>query len=179
MCSSDLDRARFGVIVRYPRDARSTPEAIAREVLIDLPATPVVPAATIPLGQVAEVNVVQGAPVIRTENGLLSAYIYVDIRERDIGGFVREARRVVNDNIDFPPGMFVTWSGQYEYLERAVDRLTLIVPLTLAIIFVLLYLALSRLTETILVMLSVPFSLVGGVWLLWAQIGRASCRERV
>lgn len=162
------DRARFGVIVRYPRDARSTPEAIAREVLIDLPATPGVPAATIPLGQVAEVKVVQGAPVIRTENGLLAAYIYVDIRERDIGGFVREARRVVNDTIEFPPGMFVTWSGQYEYLERAVDRLTLIVPLTLAIIFVLLYLALSRMTETILVMLSVPFSLVGGVWLLWA-----------
>jgi Cu(I)/Ag(I) efflux system membrane protein CusA/SilA len=161
-------RARFGVIVRYPRDARSTPEAIEREVLVALPAEMGRPAATIPLGQVARARVVQGAPVIRTENSLLSAYIYVDIRERDIGGFVAEAQRVVRDNVDFPQGMYVTWSGQFEYLERAVDKLKLVVPLTLAIIFVLLYLSLSRVTETMLVMLAVPFSLVGGVWYLWA-----------
>jgi Cu(I)/Ag(I) efflux system membrane protein CusA/SilA len=161
-------RARFGVIVRYPRDARSTPEAIEREVLVALPAEMGKPAATIPLGQVAKVRIVQGAPVIRTENSLLSAYIYVDIRERDIGGFVKEAQRAVNDNVDFPQGMYVTWSGQFEYLERAVDKLKIVVPLTLAIIFVLLYLSLSRVTETMLVMLAVPFSLVGGIWYLWA-----------
>ena len=162
-------RARFGVIVRYPRDARSTPEAIAREVLVALPAAPgAMQAATIPLGQVAKVRIVKGAPVIRTENSLLSAYIYVDIRERDIGGFVAEAQRAVRDNVQFPQGMYVTWSGQFEYLERAVDKLKLVVPLTLAIIFVLLYLSLSRVTETAIVMLSVPFSLVGGVWYLWA-----------
>jgi copper/silver efflux system protein len=160
-------RARFGVIVRYPRDARSTPEAIAREVLVALPAEMGRPAATVPLGQVAKVRIVQGAPVIRTENSLLSAYIYVDIRERDIGGFVKEAQRAVIDNVDFPQGMYVTWSGQFEYLERAVDKLKIVVPLTLAIIFVLLYLSLSRVTETMLVMLAVPFSLVGGVWYLW------------
>ncbi|MBK6471796.1 MAG: efflux RND transporter permease subunit [Betaproteobacteria bacterium] len=161
-------RARFGVSVRYPRDARSTPEAIERQVLLTLPAEMGQPAATIPLGQVAKARVVQGAPVIRTENSLLSAYIYVDIRERDIGGFVKEAQRVVRDKVAFPQGMYVTWSGQFEYLERAVDKLKLVVPLTLVIIFVLLYLSLSRVTEAMLVMLAVPFSLVGGVWYLWA-----------
>jgi Cu(I)/Ag(I) efflux system membrane protein CusA/SilA len=124
--------------------------------------------ATVPLGQVASVRVVQGAPVIRTENSLLSAYIYVDIRDRDIGGFVRDARRAVSDNVQFPAGMYVTWSGQFEYMERAVDKLKIVVPLTLAIIFVLLYLSLGRMTETLIVMLAVPFSLVGGVWYLWA-----------
>jgi Cu(I)/Ag(I) efflux system membrane protein CusA/SilA len=161
-------RARFGVIVRYPRDARSTPEAIEREVLVALPAEMGRPTATIPLGQVAQGRIVQGAPVIRTENSLLSAYIYVDIRERDIGGFVQEAQRAVRDKVSFPQGMYVTWSGQFEYLERAVDKLKLVVPLTLAIIFVLLYLSLSRVAETMLVMLAVPFSLVGGIWYLWA-----------
>jgi len=161
-------RARYGVIVRYPRDARSTPEAIAREVLVALPTEPGRPAATVPIGQVAKVRIVQGAPVIRTENSLLSAYIYVDIRDRDIGGFVRDAQRAVRDNVDFPQGMYVTWSGQFEYLQRALDKLKLVVPLTLAIIFVLLYLSLSRVAETMLVMLAVPFSLVGGVWYLWA-----------
>ncbi len=162
-------RARFGVIVRYPRDTRSSPEAIEREVLVPLPAPAgSMQASTVPLGQVAKVKVVQGAPVIRTENSLLSAYIYVDIRERDIGGFVREAQQAVRDNVDFPQGMYVTWSGQFEYLERAVDKLKIVVPLTLAIIFVLLFLSLSRVTETMLVMLAVPFSLVGGVWYLWA-----------
>jgi Cu(I)/Ag(I) efflux system membrane protein CusA/SilA len=161
-------RARFGVIVRYPRDARSSPQAIEREVLVPLPAAGTgMQSSTVPLGQVAKVQIVQGAPVIRTENSLLSAYIYVDIRERDIGGFVREAQQAVRDNVDFPQGMYVTWSGQFEYLERAVDKLKIVVPLTLAIIFVLLYLSLSRVAETMLVMLAVPFSLVGGVWYLW------------
>jgi len=162
-------RARYGVTVRYPRDARSTPQAIAREVLVPLPAEMGRGgSATVPLGQVASVRVVQGAPVIRTENSLLSAYIYVDIRDRDIGGFVRDARRAVSDNVQFPAGMYVTWSGQFEYMERAVDKLKIVVPLTLAIIFVLLYLSLGRMTETLIVMLAVPFSLVGGVWYLWA-----------
>jgi copper/silver efflux system protein len=106
--------------------------------------------------------------VIRTENALLSAYIYVDIRDRDIGGYVREAQQAVRENVNFLPGMYVTWSGQFEYLERAVDKLQLVVPLTLLIIFVLLYLSLKSTTDTLIVMLSVPFSLVGGVWYLWA-----------
>jgi Cu(I)/Ag(I) efflux system membrane protein CusA/SilA len=161
-------RNRFGVIVRYPRDARSDPQRIEREVLVPVMAEMGKPPAMIPLGQVARVKVTTGAPVIRTENALLSAYIYVDIRDRDIGGFVREAQQAVRDNVKFPPGMYVTWSGQFEYLERAVDRLKIVVPLTLLIIFVLLYFSLKRGAETMIVMLSVPFSLVGGVWYLWA-----------
>ena len=162
-------RARYGVTVRYPRDARSSPPAIEREVLVPLPTEMGRSGGgTVPLGQVASVKVVRGAPVIRTENSLLSAYVYVDIRGRDIGGFVRDARQAVRDNVQFPAGMYVTWSGQFEYLERAVDKLKLVVPLTLAIIFVLLYLSLARVTETLIVMLAVPFSLVGGVWYLWA-----------
>ncbi|MFN9031154.1 MAG: efflux RND transporter permease subunit [Betaproteobacteria bacterium] len=160
-------RARFGVSVRYPRELRSSPEVIEREILVPITGDVGQQPAMIPLGQVAKARITQGAPVIRTENSLLSAYIYVDIRERDIGGFVREAQQAVRDNVQFPPGMYVTWSGQFEYLERAVDKLKVVVPLTLGIIFVLLYLSLGRATETMLVMLAVPFSLVGGVWYLW------------
>jgi Cu(I)/Ag(I) efflux system membrane protein CusA/SilA len=161
-------RNRFGVVIRYPSDARSDPQRIEREVLVPAMAEMGKPPALIPIGQVARIKLVAGAPVIRTENALLSAYIYVDIRDRDIGGFVREAQQAVRDQVQFPPGMYVTWSGQFEYLERAVERLKVVVPLTLAIIFVLLYLSLKRGAETLIVMLSVPFSLVGGVWYLWA-----------
>jgi len=161
-------RNRFGVIVRYPRDARSDPQRIEREVLVPVMSEMGKQPAMIPLGQVARVKLSTGAPVIRTENALLSAYIYVDIRDRDIGGFVREAQQAVRDNVKFPPGMYVTWSGQFEYLERAVSKLKIVVPLTLAIIFLLLYFSLKRGAETMIVMLSVPFSLVGGVWFLWA-----------
>jgi copper/silver efflux system protein len=160
-------RARFGVSVRYPRELRSSPEVIEREILVPIMGGAGSQPAMIPLGQVAKARITQGAPVIRTENSLLSAYIYVDIRERDIGGFVREAQQAVREKVQFPPGMYVTWSGQFEYLERAVDKLKVVVPLTLGIIFVLLYLSLGRATETMLVMLAVPFSLVGGVWFLW------------
>jgi len=161
-------RARYGVIVRYPRDARSDPQAIARDVLVPIAGMGTAgPARMVPLGQVATVSVSQGPPVIRTENALLSAYIYVDIRDRDIGGFVREAQQAVRQSVDFPPGMYVAWSGQFEYLERAVDKLKLVVPLTLGIIFVLLYFSMKSTVDTMLIMLSVPFSLVGGIWYLW------------
>jgi Cu(I)/Ag(I) efflux system membrane protein CusA/SilA len=160
-------RARFGVIVRYPRDARASPEHIEREVLVPLmPEMGKLPA-MIPLGQVARARIVQGPPVIRTEDALLSAYIYVDIRDRDIGGYVREAQRAVAENVKFPSGTYVTWSGQFEYMQRALDKMKIVVPATLAVIFVLLYLNFRRLTETLIVMLSVPFSLVGGIYLLY------------
>jgi len=155
-------RERFGVTVRYPRELRADPEQIAREVLV-----PTADGAMVPLGQVARVAVVQGAPGIRTENALLSAYIYVDIRGRDIGGYVAEARRAVNEQVKFPTGYYATWSGQFESMERAVAKMKVVVPVTLLIIFLLLYLNFRRLTETLIVMLSVPFALVGGVWLLW------------
>jgi Cu(I)/Ag(I) efflux system membrane protein CusA/SilA len=160
-------RNRFGVIVRYPRDARSDPQRIEREVLVPLMAEAGQLPAMIPLGQVAHVRLTQGPPVIRTENALLSAYIFVDIRDRDIGGYVRDAQKAVRDNVKFPPGMYATWSGQFEYLERATEKLKIVLPLTIGIIFVLLYLNFRRVTESLIVMLSVPFSLVGGIWLLW------------
>jgi Cu(I)/Ag(I) efflux system membrane protein CusA/SilA len=160
-------RERYGVAVRYPRELRDSPEAIAREVLVPVEGGMGQSSSMVPLGQVASVKVVQGAPGIRTENALLSAYIYVDIRDRDIGGYVAEARKAVAEKVKFPPGYYATWSGQFEYMERAGAKLKLVVPVTLAIIFLLLYLNFRRMTETLIVMLSVPFALVGGVWLLW------------
>src|SRR5512135_2628477 len=153
---------RFGVSVRYPRELRSTPEQIAREVLV-----PTMNGAMIPLGQIARIGISQGAPSIRTENALLSAYIYVDIRDRDIGSYVAEARRAVADRVKFPPGYYATWSGQFEYMERAAAKMKVVIPITLLLIFLLLYLNFRRITESLVVMLSVPFALVGGVWLLW------------
>jgi Cu(I)/Ag(I) efflux system membrane protein CusA/SilA len=164
-------RERFGVSVRYPRELRADPQAIAREVLVPINTTAGGemggPAAMVPLGQVAKISIVKGAPAIRTENALLSAYIFVDIRERDIGGYVAEARQAVNDKVKFPPGYYIGWSGQFEYMERAIEKLKVVVPVTLLLIFLLLFLNFRRLTETLIVMLSVPFALVGGVWLIW------------
>jgi Cu(I)/Ag(I) efflux system membrane protein CusA/SilA len=153
---------RFGVIVRYPRELRQDPQGIATQVLV-----PVMGGAMIPLGQLARVALTQGPPAIRTENALLAAYIYVDIRGRDIGGYVADAQRAVREQVKFPAGYYATWSGQFEYMERAKEKLVVVVPLTLLIIFLLLYLNFMRMTETLIVMLSVPFSLVGGVWLMW------------
>ncbi len=153
---------RFGVNVRYPRELRSSPQMIATQVLV-----PTMTGAMIPLGQLARVEVVKGAPAIRTENALLSAYIYVDIRDRDIGGYVHDAQKAVQEQVKFPPGYYVTWSGQFEYMERAIAKMKVVIPVTLLIIFLLLYLNFRRLTETFIVMLSVPFALVGGVWLMW------------
>jgi Cu(I)/Ag(I) efflux system membrane protein CusA/SilA len=155
-------RERFGVIVRYPRELRSSPEQIAREVLVTS-----MDGAMIPLGQIARVEIVKGAPAIRTENALLSAYIFVDIRDRDIGSYVADARKAVAEQVKFPPGYYATWSGQFEYMERAAAKMKIVIPITLLIIFLLLYLNFMRVTETLIVMLSVPFATIGGLWLLW------------
>jgi Cu(I)/Ag(I) efflux system membrane protein CusA/SilA len=155
-------RERYGVTVRYPRELRSDPQQIAREVLV-----PTMDGAMIPLGQLAKVVVAKGAPGIRTENALLSAYIYVDIRDRDIGGYVADAKRAVAAQVKFPPGYYIAWSGQFEYMERAIEKMKVVIPFTLLSIFLLLYLNFRRITETLIVMLSVPFALVGGVWLVW------------
>lgn len=155
-------RERFAVIVRYPRELRDSPKAIAEHVLV-----PVAGGSVIPLGQLAQLSLNKGPPAIRTENALLSVYIYVDMRGRDLGSYVQDARQAVQQAVKFPPGYYITWSGQFEYMERAKERLQMVVPLTLGIIFVLLYLNFGRLTETLIVMLSVPFALVGGIWLLW------------
>jgi copper/silver efflux system protein len=155
-------RERYGVIVRYPRELRSDPRMIASRVLV-----PTTGGAMIPLGQLAKVGISKGAPAIRTENALLSAYIYVDIRERDIGSYVADAKIAVNEQVRFPTGYYAVWSGQFEYMERAIEKLKIVVPVTLALIFVLLFLNFRRLTETLIVMLSVPFALVGGIWLMY------------
>ncbi|MBX9812169.1 MAG: CusA/CzcA family heavy metal efflux RND transporter [Burkholderiales bacterium] len=153
---------RFGVTVRYPRELRQDPQAIATQILV-----PIMGGAMIPLGQVANVSLIKAPPGIRTENALLAAYIFVDIRDRDIGGYVADAQKAVREQVRFPPGYYATWSGQFEYMERAKAKLAVVVPLTILIVFVLLYLNFRRLTETLIVMLSVPFSLVGGVWLMY------------
>jgi len=155
-------RERYSVNVRYPRDFRDDPRAIANQVLVNTPS-----GAQIPLGQVAEVNIAQGPPSIRTENAQLVDYIYVDMEGRDLGGYVEAARKAVQDQVKLPPGYHIEWSGQFEYLERAEARLQTVIPLTLFLIFLLLYLNFRRLTETLIVMLSVPFALTGGFWLMY------------
>ncbi|MFF0924484.1 efflux RND transporter permease subunit [Rhizobium leguminosarum] len=155
-------RERYGVAIRYPRAYRSDPQSIARDVQISLPG-----GGSVPLGEVADVKRTRGATTIRTENGQLAVYIFVDIANRDLGGYVAEAQEAVAKSVKMPAGYSVAWSGQFEYLERAKARLMIVVPLTLALIFLLLYLNFKALTETMIVMLSLPFALVGGIWLMW------------
>ncbi len=155
-------RERYAVSLRYPRDIRSDPHAIARQVLVPLPN-----GASIPLGQVAAVKLLQGPASIRTENAQLAAYIFVDARDRDLGSYVADAKQAVAGSVKFPPGYFAIWSGQFEYYERAKQRLAVVIPLTLIIIMLLLYLNFRRMTETLIVILSLPFALVGGLWLMW------------
>ncbi|HJU15805.1 MAG TPA: CusA/CzcA family heavy metal efflux RND transporter [Stellaceae bacterium] len=157
-------RERFSVNVRYLRDLREDPQAIARQVLVNAS-----DGTAIPLGQVAAITIAEGPPSIRTENAQLVDYIYVDMQGRDLGGYVADARRAVRDRVALPAGYHIEWSGQFEYLQRAKARLQTVVPLTLFLIFLLLYLNFRRLTETLIVMLSVPFALTGGLWLIYLR----------
>jgi Cu(I)/Ag(I) efflux system membrane protein CusA/SilA len=156
-------RERFGVGVRYPRELRSDPDTIAHNVLV-----PVMDGGMVPLGQLAKLVVRKGPSAIRTENSLLSVYVFVDIRGRDIGGYIADAQRAVREQVRLEPGYFLTWSGQFEYMQRAMQKLKVVIPVTLLIVFLLLYLNFNRIGETLIVLLSVPFALVGGVWLLYA-----------
>ncbi len=128
---------------------------------------PTVTGSYVPLSEVASINVKLGPPAVKTENALLTTWIFVDVRGKDIGSYVRGAKKAVAENVKFPPGYYVFWSGQYEYMERAYEKLKTIVPLTLGIILILLYLNFGNLTESLIVMLSLPFALVGGVWLMY------------
>jgi len=154
-------RERYAVVLRYPRDLRSDPEAMASQVMVSL-----ANGAAVPLAEVAKIERTQGPTTIRTEDGQLVVYLYVDIRDRDLGGYVREAQRLVADQVTLPRGVYIRWSGQFEYLERAAKRLMVVVPATLLVIFLLLYLNFRRMSDTLIVMLSLPFSLVGGLWLM-------------
>ncbi|ADC62456.1 efflux RND transporter permease subunit [Allochromatium vinosum] len=151
---------RYPINIRFPREQRDDLQKL-RELPIVTPS-----GAQIPLAQIAEVRITDGAPMLKSENARLNGWVFVDIRGRDLGRWIAEARQVVAEQVRLPPGYSLTWSGQYEYLERAQERLALVVPLTLLIIFVLLYLTFSRASEALLVMLSLPFALVGGLWLI-------------
>jgi len=155
-------RERYAVNLRLPRELRSDPETIARNVRVSGTI-----GVSVPLGEVADIKLTTGPSTLRTENAQLAAYVFVDTRDSDIGGYVAKAQKAVADHVKFPQGYYVTWSGQFEYLERAKAKLKLVVPFTLLIIFLLLYLNFGKLTETLIVMLSLPFSLVGGLWLMW------------
>ncbi|WP_345784873.1 CusA/CzcA family heavy metal efflux RND transporter [Roseisolibacter agri] len=154
-------RERYSVLVRYPRALRGDPEAV-RGVLVSTPS-----GAQVPLAQLARVDVVRGATLIKSEDAQLNDVVYVDVRDRDVGGYVDEARALLARELRLPPGYRLEWSGQFEAMERAERRLKLVVPATLAVIFLLLYASFRSAAESALVMLSLPFALVGGVWLLW------------
>lgn len=153
---------RFPINVRYPRELRDSPERLR-----DLPIL-TERGAQIRLGDVANIAITDGPPMLKSENARPSGWIYVDIRGRDLHSTVREMQRVVSEEIQLPAGYAVSWSGQFEYLERASAKLRIVVPATLLIIFVLLYLTFQRWDEAVLIMATLPFSLAGGVWLLWA-----------
>jgi Cu(I)/Ag(I) efflux system membrane protein CusA/SilA len=152
---------RFPISVRYPRELRDS--------LADLRALPVVTenGAQITLGTVAELRIADGPPMLRSENARLSGWVYVDLRGRDLQSAVEEMQRVVARDVDLPPGYSVAWSGQFEYLERAKAKLKVVVPFTLLIVFVLLYLVFRRFDEALLIMATLPFALIGGFWLIY------------
>ncbi|HTD91384.1 MAG TPA: efflux RND transporter permease subunit, partial [Burkholderiales bacterium] len=152
---------RFPINVRYPRELRDSLEALR--------ALPVVTerGAQIPLGALARIAIVDGPPMLRSENARLSGWVYVDMRGRDLQSVVTDAQRAVREQVKLAPGYSLAWSGQFEYLERAKKRLLVVVPFTLAIIFVLLYIIFHSVGEALLIMATVPFALVGGLWLIW------------
>ena len=182
-------RERYGVRVRYPQELRDTPERLA-SVLVpvthDVGAGASRPSsasgmgaggaggaamgagnAQVPLGQLAVIRQVAGPMVVRTEGAMPTAWVYLDVTGRDIGGYVKDAQKMVSDMIKLPPGYSIVWSGQYEYMQRAAERMRLVIPATLALIFLLLYFNFRSVGETLIVMLSLPFALVGGIWFVW------------
>jgi len=179
-------RERYGVRLRYPQELRDTPERLA-EVLIPVAHSGVAATASatmsgmqrgdgpsaagreafVPLGQVATIRQTSGPMVVRTEDAQPTAWVYVDVAGRDIGSYVEEARRMVADEVELPAGYRIVWSGEYEHMERAKAKMRLVIPATLALIFLLLYLNFRNVTEAVVVMLSIPFALVGGIWLVW------------
>jgi Cu(I)/Ag(I) efflux system membrane protein CusA/SilA len=154
-------RERFPVQVRYARDFRDSPEAIGRLLVSGGGGLQV------PLSQVAAIGFAPGPAMVRSENGYLNDIVSIDVRGRDVGGYVAEAGKVIAREVDIPAGYRLEWSGQYEAIERVKNRLEVVVPLTLLSIAFLLYLTFGTLTETAMVMLSLPFALVGGVWAMW------------
>jgi Cu(I)/Ag(I) efflux system membrane protein CusA/SilA len=184
-------RERYTINVRYPRELRSSVEKL-RGVLVSVapqggaPAAPgggamaaaapsgaggmgSSPAAQIPLGQLGQFKATMGPPMIKSEGGLLTGWVYVDVTGRDIGGYVKNAKVKVDRDLKLKPGTFLKWTGQYEFLERIQARMKIVVPLTLLLILVILYLNFQGLTQALIVMLSVPFAAIGSVWLMYVM----------
>ena len=178
-------RERYGVRVRYPQELRDTPEKL-EAVLVPVahqssqqpsqpsmngsmgaPSTMTAGSAQVPLGQIATIRKVAGPMVVRTEGAIPTAWVFIDVAGRDIGSYVRDAQRMVDRMVTLPQGYSIVWSGQYEYMQRARERLKLVIPATLALIFLLLYFNFRSVGEAMIVMLSLPFALVGGIWFMW------------
>ena len=179
-------RQRFGVRVRYPQELRDTPERLASVLIPVAHGDGEIAAsggmgggmggatfragrgAQVPLGQIARITAVAGPMVVRTEGAMPTAWVYVDVAGRDIGSYVVDAQREVAARVTLPAGYSVVWSGQYEYMQRAKEKMRLVIPATLLLIFLLLYFNFKSVPESLIVMLSLPFALVGGLWFLWA-----------
>ena len=154
-------RERYPVVVRYPRSQRDSIAELARLPLVAPNGV------QLNLAQVADLSFTTGPPMLKSDNGQLTSYVYVDVAGRDLGSVVEDLQRVVAEEVQLPAGYSIAWSGQYEYLARAAERLRAVVPATLLIVFVLIYLVFRRFAEAAIIMLSLPFALVGGLWLVW------------
>ncbi|MHC1727483.1 MAG: efflux RND transporter permease subunit [Syntrophobacteraceae bacterium] len=155
-------RERYPINIRYMRDYRSSIDALSRTMIATMGGT------QIPIAQVADIKLVAGPGMIRNENGRLSGYVYVDISGRDVGSYVEDAKKVVNTHVQLPPGYTLVWSGQYENMLRLRDKLFVVIPITIFIIFLLIYFNTRSAAKTMIIFLAVPFSAVGAVWFLWA-----------
>jgi Cu(I)/Ag(I) efflux system membrane protein CusA/SilA len=154
-------RERYPVNIRYSRDFRNDLDSL-RRVLV---ATPT--GAHIPIAQLADIYIKTGPPSIRDENGMLAGFVFVDTKGVDLGSYVARAKKLIAEKVKLPAGYYLVWGGQYEYMVKARETLELVIPLTLAIIFIILYLNFRNVVETFITLLSVPFALVGGIWLMW------------
>jgi Cu(I)/Ag(I) efflux system membrane protein CusA/SilA len=154
-------RERYPVNIRYLRDYRSTMDRLNRTLV------PTMTGAQIPMAQLAEIKLLSGPGMIRDENGRLAGYVYVDIAGRDVGGYVADAKKAVREKVTLPAGYTLVWSGQYEFMERVKERLVVVVPVTLFIIFLLLYFNTRSMAKTLIILIAVPFSAVGAIWFLY------------
>jgi Cu(I)/Ag(I) efflux system membrane protein CusA/SilA len=154
-------RERYDIILRYDRPFRETPESL-EDILIPTPS-----GAHIPLKELARIVYAEGPPMIRSENARLTGWVFVDIKDRDLGGYVSEASQLVSSEIQLPPGYAIEWSGQYEQLALANKRLIIAVPAVVAIVFLLLMIHFGRLDRTLMIMISLPFAMIGGLWAVW------------
>lgn len=164
-------RQRYPINIRYPRELRDSLEKLR-----DLPVV-TQSGARVALAELANIRVSEGPPMLKSENGRLSDWIYVDLRGRDLKSAVEEMQQVVAQQVTLPEGVSLSWSGQFEYLERATEKMKIVVPFTLLIIFVLLYVTFNRVKDALLIMATLPFALIGGVWLLYI-LGYNLCGRR-